>query len=309
MANALVSSGTFTVGVGYDYPSFSAAEASKAATLTGDLTYIMMTSTFDTTVPYIDGTTCGEYTLKFTVDPSVRHTYAFDTGYVLQGAGSQMHIYDDNVVLDGIALKKACICPVTNGQKLKVLNMQIYENTALACIYAVGAGSTITVANCLISSNATLGYNEQSSVTSYWYNNTLYGNTRGLNFSNSGAKRTVYNNVIYQSASVTFNIVAGVITSSCNVTNDNYSPDVDGRNKTIVFVSTATYDFRLSASDTSCMNNGKDLSTDSWYAFNVDGLGTTRPQGTGWERGFYEYVPEPSFVPRFLRFRGKLKLR
>jgi hypothetical protein len=56
------------------------------------------------------------------------------------------------------------------------------------------------------------------------------------------------------------------------------------------FVDESTGVFYPTASDTVTIGTGANLSADATYPFAVDMIGTSRPQGTDWDRGPFEYV-------------------
>jgi hypothetical protein len=53
-----------------------------------------------------------------------------------------------------------------------------------------------------------------------------------------------------------------------------------------LFVDPASYDYRIKKIDSEALNNGVTLGS----TYNVDRNGATRPQGSGWDMGAYEYV-------------------
>jgi hypothetical protein len=129
--------------------------------------------------------------------------------------------------------------------------------------------------------------------TAYIYNNTVYGNYKGISsqqWGESGESVLLKNNLCngndvdyyapYGSGAFDANSVA-------NISQDATSPNATLRSRTATFVSTlsGSEDFHLAASDTAARNQGVNLSSDPYLSFSDDIDGQARPSAGDWDIG------------------------
>jgi len=78
--------------------------------------------------------------------------------------------------------------------------------------------------------------------------------------------------------------------SATNLSQDNNSPDVPFRNRTVSFVDAGNKDYHLAVGDTNAKDQGTNLSSDINLAFSDDFEGQSRSFGSAWDIGADEYV-------------------
>jgi hypothetical protein len=139
-----------------------------------------------------------------------------------------------------------------------------------------------------VGGNDSIGIWNHVNASMYAYNNTIFNCTYGIAHQQGGAAMLAKNNVI---KSCTTNYAGTfVATSTGNTSSDGTRPTTDATNlinQTITFTAEASRDFRLDSSSTSCIDNGEDLSADTYIPFSSDFIGNTR---SDWDRGALEYV-------------------
>jgi len=118
------------------------------------------------------------------------------------------------------------------------------------------------------------------------YNNTAIGCVQGFvlnNSSNSTAR--LFNNRVEASFGY---YLSGTQTTGNNFSSDTTSPDgASYQSKTGTYTNAGAFDYSLAGGDAG-LDVGATLSADASYAFAVDILGTTRPQGASWDIGAFE---------------------
>jgi hypothetical protein len=142
-----------------------------------------------------------------------------------------------------------------------------------------------------VSTNACIGViGDQVGAVAYnMQNNTFYGLKTGIalwyqNFPNS---RSI-NNII-QNCKTGITGTSNFSYSTTTITNDATSPQTDLRNKTVAFTDAANFDFSVPSTETLVVDKGVARDADAYYPFSLDILGTTRPQGSAWDIGAFEY--------------------
>ena len=106
----------------------------------------------------------------------------------------------------------------------------------------------------------------------------------------SGANSTLYvENSIFQGWGQ--NVYNSYGTWQYCVSNDATLPTANNNTNSsyVAFNGTNWLDFRLKSTDTVAKDTGVSLASDVYFPFNYDFLGTTRSQGSAWDRGVYEY--------------------
>jgi parallel beta-helix repeat protein len=135
------------------------------------------------------------------------------------------------------------------------------------------------------------------------YNNLVYGNGRGVGFGGGiqiyGCDLcTVYNNTVYDNASEGIAVTSSVNTTiKNNISSGNGGAGITDQGSGTIssnnlsndpkFINPWINDFRLQ-SGSAAIDGGSDLSAEG---VTLDLLGYSRPQGSGFDLGAYEYVP------------------
>ena len=171
------------------------------------------------------------------------------TCYKTGGYCHGMYIDSDNVLVDGCSLHN------NNG-----LGVQWYPST-----------TNSIMRNCIAYSNYGMGfYLSGSSTGTKFYNNTAYGNNwEGFKCNTGGSTNECKNNIAYGNTGT--NLACGTVTCSNNLTSDPK------------FVNGGANDFRLQ-STSPAINAGATLTE-----VTTDKDGVTRPQGSAYDIGAYEY--------------------
>src|SRR5512139_3567951 len=159
------------------------------------------------------------------------------------------------------------------------LTMNIWDNI----IYGFKRGTSVNYHGILVNAGT----------QGYIYNNTVYGNHRGISsqqWGESGESVLLKNNLC-NGNDVDYYAPYGSgafdATSVANISQDTTSPNATLRSRTAAFVSTASgsEDFHLAASDTAARNQGVNLSADPYLAFPDDIDGQARPSSGAWDIG------------------------
>lgn len=137
----------------------------------------------------------------------------------------------------------------------------------------------------------------------YADNNTMFATNRGFMMYIS-TMIIVRNNITANQGYMGYYSQQGFhALSSNNIAEDDSSPNVDFRNKSITFVDEAIYDLHISSTETDAIGMGSDLS--SLFTTDIDG-DVWGPWGIGAD--MYA-ASEPSIQNLCIRFKGKLRLR
>lgn len=128
-------------------------------------------------------------------------------------------------------------------------------------------------------------------VSAILYNCTMVnrsGTPYGIfELSGSGTSEMRAKNLLIQGAGTNYSIGDSVDEAVTILTSDATSPTVGLRSLTATFVDATNWDYHLAAASEG-IDDGTDLSADSYYAFSTDGDGATR-SGT-WDVGADEYA-------------------
>lgn len=219
------------------------------------------------------------------------------------GCGYGFYVQGDNVLIDGNRIydNAGYAIQVYNGDttccldNVTIINNIMYGNSFF---YGYGAITMNHGTNGLIYNN--LIYNNNGGIDiarsadgARFYNNTVYGNGPGLQglrlFNVSDV--VIRNNIIYNnSAGNIDNQGTGTIFSNnlCNSTGGGCA--IAGNPN---FENTATGNFHLTSSSTNAIDQGTDLS----QTFTTDITGISRPQGSAYDIGAYEFVQADTTDP------------
>jgi len=201
----------------------------------------------------------------------VDRCHIYDVSYI------GIQIYDGAANPTGNVIKNCIVHNIdtanaTYGGRYGLLfggnNTQVYNNV----IYNINSASSgVGVAIHVFDGNANL-----------LYNNTIANNT----LSGAGAGAIVIGGLRLPTNTLVTNNIAYGNTGSNTVVNDGIgtvqTTNLFGTNPN--FVNQGANDFRLQASSTAAIDTG------TTTAFTTDILGFTRPQGSAFDRGAYEYV-------------------
>ena len=305
-----VSSGTFTIGTGQDYPTIFAFEAILAPVLLGSVTGYINVNYNDTTAVIFAGTvTNTTSTVSIICNEAYRSTGTFDTSkFWLKAPNytSAITIQYDNVLIDGLQIENASTA--NTGTNMS------------ACVkYEFNGATNITVKNCPLRAAKTESIGLAFMVgEGTAYNNTLYGfihaNGAGvyiryvanpenieldhntiikcgtavkLSAGNGGmvmkntlfAENTVDATGTY-GAGTDYNASTGTIGYTVTGSGNTH----DKENQTFTFINTNLYDYGLSVTDIGAIDSGETLDL-----VQVDARGTARPTGSASDIGSVEY--------------------
>ena len=287
----------------------------------------------DTTAVTIDGWTTGEsnyikiYTPIGTDDSnsSQRHSGLWSaTKYNLSPAtGIPLTLSDENVRTEGLEIYS------TNDHSLYVngatgassvyLSSNIIKGNATTSKYGINLASTGSTSKSYIYNNIAYDYSGTTAIglyqndadwTTYFYNNTLSGNTQGIN-NNAGAM-IAKNNLVTGSGNT--NTYIGTFTTGTDYNATDGTDDIGtGSNnrvsQTFSFVDSGGKNFHLASSDTSTSGHGISLSSDSYLPFSDDIDGQTRPVGGTWDIGADETGQISEIMKGTVKLRGNVKFR
>jgi hypothetical protein len=274
---------------GGDYSTLSAWEADRNANLvTADYIEIANCSgaTADTTQVYINEWTTGPSNyiqINGNNNTGKASTNKYRLSYT---GGDKFRIYPNYVIVKNIEFifTDGYIQTLPTGAAVITMDGCIIHGGSVAAINeSCGSGQTFNLYNTIIYGFGGYALSQQNTSSVYnFYNNTFYGNGRGINCPGSATK-TLKNNLCY-SNTINYNI--GTTTHANNLSNDDGSPDAAFQNKTVTFVNTGAgvEDFHLVSTDTDAIDHGTDLSA----IFTTDINGRTR-SGT-WDIGADEYI-------------------
>jgi hypothetical protein len=301
---------------GGDYAKLSDAVAylqANCATLTAPVVITISGSwgSADTTAVTISGiTTSSSNTITITTTGSARHdgraaSVSGRSNYILGNisgniSGINIADYVSYITIDGLELYniKASFTAFQNGISIPRLGTgNVIKNNIIHSIgkpetnangnairlNGIEAAQGVTIFNNIIYDIARAGIANSDHSTNKIYNNTIY-NYNVSNTSSLGILATageVKNNVVVSGATGGGCYSVTGVTTATNGSSDTTGTAGLQNLTTSVFVSTS--DLHLSGT---AVDNGTDLGS----PYNVDIIGTTRPQGSAWDIGAFEYV-------------------
>ena len=235
-----------------------------------------------------------------------RNGFLHDNGHTVLGQGLHgWYLAGNNSVLENseiynngdYAIQVYNNTPTSNNI---IRNNYVHDNGfmrganggAWSGIFIGGNGSDNIAYNNVIANEPYYAIQTNSSTRPLIYNNTLYNNGYcGVGFENT-TNGTVRNNIFYNNGLGGFcdnggNSGTTQNTNSNNATNPNFASTSAGN---------ANY-LKLSASTPLTI---RDAGVALGSPYNVDKAGVSRPRGTAWDMGAYEYQVEPPAEPRLV---------
>ena len=302
---------------GGDYSSIVAWEAAKQGDITaGGSDQIQQAECYASVVNdagvAIDGwTTDTTHYLRIYTPIGERHTNKTGTGYMIQSSGfvSAITIAEENVRIEGIAFNTGVfpqtIVDMTASGTCDIRIDDCFldgsASSSFSAMRAIAGSGTWKISNTTILKSAEYGVNwNPGGGTLYFYNNSLVGcgTLAGGFFGILRTSGTVVakNNLNDTTTGSGSNAATGGWSgtfdgaSTNNHSTDGTGPATNLKSGTPTYVNLAGGDPSLNASDTSCKDQGIDLSADSNLVISDDIVGTSRPQNGTYDIGSFEVI-------------------
>lgn len=297
---------------GGSYSSMDSAVSALPATFSSDNDITCTGATEDSTRVDFTGFDVNGNNLFVYPAAGDEHNLTWDTNLYHIGSTQSFQgiltISVDGVDITGIQVRNGTAN--SNGSGIRV-NSGVIDVRIYGCvIYAdhqnyagrgIDIGSVAAGGNCNIVNNVVFG-NWEYGVWGSWgfsardiqiYNNTIQDVlTTGILLvgPNDTTVFNIKNNIVEGSGASDYSITGTyTLNSNTNLSSDSTSPDgASYYSSAVTFAGTG--DWKLSSSDTDAKDTGTTLSADTYYAFSVDALGTTRPSGSAWDIGAHELV-------------------
>lgn len=131
------------------------------------------------------------------------------------------------------------------------------------------------------------GLNANTSITSYFYNNTVLDCNTGI-LKDSGNASVLKNNIVQNSTDAYFGDTIAAASTN-NLSDQADAPGINPQNSVSVkFQDINAYDFRVQSTDSIAKNNGVNLSEDIFFDGEKDNMAHTRGTDGSWDIGAHE---------------------
>jgi len=125
----------------------------------------------------------------------------------------------------------------------------------------------------------------------YIYNNTVLNCVTGINGSSANRTCIAKNNIVQDCTTCYSDSSHFDEGTTNNLSDDTTAPGANAfTEKTLTFADAASDNYALASTDTDAIDAGVNLSSDANLPFDIDIIGTSRPQGDYWDIGAFEYV-------------------
>lgn len=297
---------------GGSYASMSAAEAALPATFFEDHEITCDGAADDTTRTIYSGFSAGAY--RVTVKPATgndRGPTWDDTLYALsvdESWNPAIDVQAAGVIIQGLQIENRATANQYRGVRLAesadIVDCIIRHTTSVPGtstnnpgidLDSLAANTTANVINNIIHGWGVGVYTAwgNNGITLAIYNNTVVeqgGDGLHIIGGTGNIALNLTNNISNNNGSADYNLSSfTTFNHATNISDDTSSPDAASQNILLTFADAQNGDYRLDATDTAAIDAGTDLSGDSVYPFNTDCVGITRPQGSAWDIGAYEY--------------------
>jgi len=306
----LLSKAVNTDGLG-DYLTFNSCLTANAQDLVSNDKYFEISgagAAADTTSWSVTGyTTDGTRYIKFTGN---NNTAYYNTNFYHSEVTGTNYIYEEFTTIQNVQMKMTTAgnykdiiyCSVGDGGIIDIINCIFWgaysgtanNNIGINMAWSDSVNRTLNVINCIfidIRNSTTNSYHAcrwNDNWTGAFYNNTMVNCYYGI-YRNGG---TVYakNNLAYLCTDG-YNGSWGS-GSDYNTTDEAAATGGahDHVNQTFDFVDADNDKFAITTDDTGAKEQGISLSADAIYDFDYDIVDTTRPSGSLWDCGAFEFV-------------------